>query len=425
VIVLIDDAVLPAAAHLTGPSAPAVLRAAVEAAGGRLVQAHPCHLQYRPGYDVVVRFDAQVAWKSAPPVAETLVAATTVDGPPPGTLRVEAVTPEGSTLAVGVWRWPFDPQVTGLTRAVTPTTAAEFLHGLVAGPVRLEVVAYRPTLRAVVRVVDENDDVVYVKAVPPVEVGDLVRRHEVLLDAGIRVPRVVRRDDAAGLIALTALTGPTVRELIKSGRGELPGPEQYEALYAAFAPVHLPGARHVPGRAATGQRHAAMLATVMTGPQDRRLLDRLDELLTPVSERASSRSGPTIHGDLYEAQIVTRRGEDGSPVISGLLDLDEAGPGDPFDDRASVIAHLLCRALDSTGPEQHRLEGYAGGLRRAFAQRVDLAELDRVTAGAMIGLATGPFRAQQRRWRPAVRRRLSLAERLGQRAGERTLRLAS
>jgi hypothetical protein len=90
-----------------------------------------------------------------------------------------------------------------------------------------------------------------------------------------------------------------------------------------------------------------------------------------------------------------------------------------------VIAHLLCRALDSTGPEQHRLEGYAGGLRRAFAQRVDLAELDRVTAGAMIGLATGPFRAQQRRWRPAVRRRLSLAERLGQRAGERTLRLAS
>jgi hypothetical protein len=422
---VIDDAVLPAAAHLTGPSAPAVLRAAVEAANGRLLQSRACHLQYRPGHDVVVRFDSRVAWNGGPPVAETLVAATTVGGPPPGTLPVEAVTPDGSSLAVGVWRWPFDPHVTGLECAVTPSTAADFLHGLVSGSVRLEVVAYRPTLRAVVRVVDEHEDVVYVKAVPPADVGDLMRRHERLLAGGIRVPRIVRWDASAGLIAMTALTGPTVRDLIKSGRDPLPGADQYEALYAAFAPVHLPGARLVQGRAAMGLRHAAMLATVMAAPQDQQLLDRLHDALAPVAARATARSGPTIHGDLYEAQLVTRRGEDGTPVISGLLDLDEAGPGDPFDGRATVIAHLLCRALDSTGPDRRRLDGYAGALRGAFGRRVDLAELDLVTAGALIGLATGPFRAQQRRWRPAVRRRLRLAERLCREAGERTLSIAS
>jgi hypothetical protein len=422
---VIDDALLPAAAHLTGPSARAVLGAAVEAAGGRLLESRVCHVQYRPGHDLVVRFDSRVAWNAAAPQAETLVAATTVAGPPPGTLPVEAVTADGSTLAVGVWRWPFDPYVTGLARAVTASTAADFLPGLVSGALRLEVVSYRPTLRAVVRVVDEHEDVVYVKAVPPAEVGDLVRRHDRLLGAGIRVPRIVRSDAPAGLIAMTALSGPTVRELIKSGRGQLPGADQYESLYAAFAPVQLPGARLVQGRAATGLRHAAMLATVMAAPQDRQLLDRLHDALAPVAARASSRAGPTIHGDLYEAQLVTRQGEDGSPLICGLLDLDEAGPGDPFDDRASVLAHLLCRALDRTGPERRRLEGYAGALRGAFGHRVDLAELDHVTAGALVGLATGPFRAQQRRWRPAVRRRLRLAERLCRQAGERTLSIAS
>lgn len=168
---LIDDAVLPAAAHLTGPGARRVLRAAVEAADGELGAARACYVHYRPGHDVVVRYDASVSWSGAPAVEETLVAATTSDGAPAGTLPVEAPTADGTSLVVGVWRWPFDPDITGIADAVVPSTAAHFLDGLVTGRLQLEVVAFRPMQRAVVRTVDEQGRVHYLKAVRPAPGG--------------------------------------------------------------------------------------------------------------------------------------------------------------------------------------------------------------------------------------------------------------
>jgi hypothetical protein len=424
--VLVDDAVLPAAAHLTGPHARRVLRAAVEAAGGTLGHARACHLHYRPGYDVVVRFDSRVRWNGSPPVEETLVAATTVSGPPPGTLPVEAVTPDGDTLVVGVWRWPFDPVLTGLESAVTPATVAEFLDGLSSRHPHLEVVTYRPTHRAVVRVSDDAGAVFYLKALRPGDVADVVERHRALLAGGVPVPPILRHDAARGLIAMGALSGPTIRDRIRRGDRQLPAAAQYEALFAALSRVTLKGAEAVEGRAGTALRHAAMLETVL--PAERARLRTLGGLLAPAVERAAARSGPTIHGDLYEAQLVTGRGRGRADTICGVLDLDDAGPGDPLDDRATVIAHLLSRAVDSRGEARRRALSYAAALRRDFAGTLDQAaraDLDLVTAGALVGLATGPFRTQQRTWQPAVRRRLTMAHGIAAEPGEKTLRVSS
>lgn len=418
----VDDAVLPAAAHLTGPGARRVLAAAVDVAGGRLEHARPSHLQYRPGHDVVVRFDGRVRWGDRAPVDETLVAATTMTGPPPGTMAVEATTPDGATLAVGVWRWPFDPLVTGLTDAVTPSRCGAFLAGLVDGPVHLEVVAYRPTLRAVVRVTDAAGGVVYVKALPPAEIANLVDRHERFLAAGVPVPRVLRHDLTRGLVAMTELAGPTVRTRLRSGRGPLPDAAQYDALFVSLAGAGLDG-DPLPGRAATGARHAAMLATVIPAEQAR--LDELGEILLAAGRRAAARRGSTIHGDLYEAQLVTGRGRHRAAAITGVLDLDDAGPGDPLDDRATVIAHLVERALETRGAAGRRVTSYATTLRREFATQVDPVELDLVVAGALTGLATGPFRLQRPRWARAVRRRLTIATQLATTPGESTLRIGS
>jgi hypothetical protein len=417
---LVDDHVLPAAAHLTGPGAHHVLEAAVAAAGGRLQSARACHLQYRPGHDVVVRFDGRVRWAGGAPVEETLLAATTTSGPPPGTLPVEAATPDGATLAVGVWRWPYDPLVTGLRDAVTPSSCATFLAGLVAGPVGLEVVAYRPTQRAVVRV-HGADGVVYVKVLPPDQVGALVDRHERCRAAGLPVPTILRHDPERGLVAMAELAGATIRERLRSGRGPLPAPDQYEALFAGFAAAER-GGPLLPGRAATGVRHAAMLASVL--PSERGRLADLSGHLEAAAGRAAERSGPTIHGDLYEAQLVTGRGHRAG-VITGVLDLDDAGRGDPLDDRATVIAHLVERALETGGASGSRVARYARELRAAFAAHVDPVELDLVVAGALTGLATGPFRLQRPRWARAVRRRLTIAARLASSPGERTLRIGS
>jgi hypothetical protein len=422
--VLVDDAMLPAAAHLTGPHARRVLRAAVEAAGGTLERTRACHLHYRPGHDVVVRFDSRVRWNGHPPVEETLVAATTVSGPPPGTLPVEAVTPDGDTLVVGVWRWPFDPLLAGLAEAVTPSTVAEFLTGLVSGPVDLEVVTYRPTHRAVVRVTDEAGAIFYLKVLRPADVDDVVERHRTLLAGGVPVPPILRHDPVRGLIAMGALTGPTIRDRIRRGDRRLPAAAQYETLFAALSGVMLRGAPPVDGRIATGLRHAAMLETVLPGERPR--FRRLSEQLTPAVDRAAVRSGPTIHGDLYEAQLVTGRGRGRAGTIGGVLDLDDAGPGDPLDDRATVIAHLLSRAVDTRGDVRRRVLDYAATLRRAFAGAVDApVDLDLVIAGTLVGLATGPFRTQQRNWPAAVRRRLAIAERIASRPGEKTLSISS
>lgn len=418
---LVDDDVLPAAAHLTGADARHVLAAAIHAAGGQLERARACHLQYRPGHDVVVRFDGRVRWGGEDAVDETLLAATTTSGPPPGTLPVEAATADGATLSVGVWRWPFDPLLTGLRDAVTPSSCATFLDGLATGPVRLHVVAYRPTQRAVVRVT-AADRVVYVKALPPDQVATLVDRHERFLAAGLPVPAILRHDRDRGLVAMAELPGPTIRDRLRSGRGPLPDAGQYDALFAGLAGADLGGSL-LPGRAATGVRHAAMLASVL--PSERGRLEVLAGRLGVAAARAAERSGPTIHGDLYEAQLVTGRGRHRARMITGVLDLDDAGRGDPLDDRATVIAHLVERALETGGAAGTRVARHARELRRSFATQVDPVELDLVVAGALTGLATGPFRMQRPRWAGAVRRRLAIAARLASSPGERTLRIGS
>lgn len=418
---LVQDAVLPAAAHLTGRHADRVLQAAVDAVGGRLERARACHLHYRPGRDVVVRFHSEVAWGGDAPVTETLVAATSAGGPPPGTLPVEAMTADGETLSVGVWRWPFDPVLLGLADAVTPSRVAAFLGERNHGRPQLEVLVYRPTQRAVVRSVDERGQTYYLKSVPPAELADLVERHDLLGAAGVPVPEIVRHDDDLGLMAMTPLHGLTVRDRIKRGHRSLPGPDEYERLYAAFAAAPLRRRTAPMTRTRAALHHGAMLGSVLPGERPR--LDRIDELLAPAAERADARVGPAVHGDLYEAQLVTGHGRWHAARITGVLDLDDAGPGDPLDDRATVLAHLIERVVDLPDADRHPLTNYLHTLRSSFGEHVDVAELDLVVAGVLVGLATGPFRIQRPRWQFAVRRRLALVERLASDPGLRRLRI--
>ena len=71
-------------------------------------------------------------------------------GPLPGAVPVEALDGE-QALVASVWRWPFDPLVPGLERAVTPGRSDDLVGSWVGAGPTLEVVAYRPTERAVVR----------------------------------------------------------------------------------------------------------------------------------------------------------------------------------------------------------------------------------------------------------------------------------
>lgn len=384
------DRALPAVQHLVGDSAVDVLRAPVEAAGGAIESVRAVHVQYRPGSDVVVRYSARVSWGGEPPNRETLIAASAVAGGHPGAITVTADTLDGP-LDIDVWRWPFDPVITGLETAVTPVRVGRLL-GLDHRRIDLAVIAYRPTERAVVRVTAKGTDEVisYLKAFDPNATSAIAERHEALRVAGVPAPRITGIDADEGLLVLEPLIGPTLRELIKSGGDGWVECDEFDRLADNFSQAALTSPP-LASRLTDGALHARMLSTVV--PELRRQLDGLAGRFEGATVPAAD---TTIHGDLHEAQIVVR---DGS--IVGVLDIDDAGPGAAIDDRANLIARLVFRStLDrASRPDLAR---YADRLRAASLNRFDASQLDLHTAAALVGLATGPFRVQAPGWRSDV-----------------------
>lgn len=389
----IDDPLLPAAAHLTGPGAVDLLRPAVAAEGGALVSCRTSQVQYRPESDLVVRYRCEIRRNGAI-VNDTLLAATTVGGPYPGTLPIEATTPDGTTLSVGVWRWPFDPVLAELRTIVTPPLARERVGDLVGSDLQIDVVAYRPTERAVVRLYGDRGEI-YVKVVAPTATTSLIARHRALGDAGLPVPSVLR--SGPGWIAMEALGGTTLRERLKSGTPLLPAPDRYRGMIEALSAVHLDDAAPVRSRLEDAPHHAAMLATVLPDAGD-----RLAEIIGRLSAAPVRRAVGTVHGDLHEAQLVVD--DDG---VTGLLDIDDVGCGDPLDDVATLVGHLRFRATSSADP---RVDDYALRVRDALSHQFHDADVDRHIAAVLVGLATGPFRIQQARWEATTLQVLDLIE---------------
>lgn len=410
---MIDDPLLPAARHLVGADAVELLGAAVAHAGGRIEEAAVAQVQHRPGLDLVVRYDTVVTWGHAPARRETLLAAATARGAPVGTLRLESDGLEGDGLEAGVWRYPFDPELPALEAAVTPV-----------GEDRLEVVAYRPTRRAVVRLTAADGTTTYRKVVRPREAAGLVAVHRGLAVAGLPVPAVLDADPAAGRLTLEGLGGETLRGRLLGSRTGWPPVGDVVELVEAVAHVDL-GTAVRPARLSLADAtagHARALLAIL--PDEGRRLDRLTAAVADVG-RVDPTRARTVHGDLYEAQImVTGR------RVSGLLDLDDVHLGDPLDDAAVVVGHLHLVRPDGRAHREH-LGRYRRRLRdalaEAFAPGGDRAELDRRTAAVLVGLATGSFRAQRRDWQAEARRRLTVADHVLRATGadEGTLRAAS
>lgn len=391
---LIEDPLLPAAAHLTGDDAADVLRPAVHASGGRLLACRTSQVQYRPASDLVVRYRCTIE-RGSTTIDDTVLAGTTAAGVPSGTLPIEATAPNGDRLTVGVWRWPFDPVLTALETMVTPHLAAAHLHDLVGNRPTLEVVAYRPTERAVVRATGAGRTV-YVKVVAPTVVDQLVERHTALAAAGLPVPRI--EATGHGWIAMEALEGTTLRDRLKAGVPARPPAHVYRTLVETIATVDLGGLPPVRSRLDDAPHHAAMLATVVPA-----LRGRLDDLIGRLLSSAPPATLATAHGDLHEAQLVV----DDVDVI-GLLDIDDAGPGDPLDDAGALIAHLRFRALTAGDPD---IAIAADRIRAAMCERFAPDWLDHRVAAVLVGLATGPFRLQQDGWPQSTTDVLDLAER--------------
>lgn len=405
----LDDRLLPAATHLTDERSHDVVAPAVTAAGGVLHRLDPVQVLYRPGRELVVQYQASVSWGQGAATDETLLAGTTTDGAPPGTMPVVADDPDRGALEVGVWRYPFDPELPGLAGAVVAAEVSALLGS--TQPPRLTVVSYRPCRRAVVRAAWDDHEV-YVKVIRPEGTAALVERHRRLLAAGLPVPEVLAVDPDRGLVALHALPGADLRAaLLGPTARPLPGGDALADLVAQIAAVDLgdAAAEARPTLVEAAPRHAAMLRLVAP-----HLGERLDVLLDLITAGAPAGVEPavrTVHGDLHEAQLRI----DGDGRIVGLLDVDDAGPGEPLDDLARAIGHLVTLTVlaepGSAPGVLARLRAHTDRVTVQVATRADPTELRRRVGASLIGLATGPFRSQSPGWEYDVGRLLEAAER--------------
>lgn len=366
-------------ARATGPAAHAALRAVMggaEAVSWRVRQVH-----HRPGRSTTATWEVRLR-DGAGERVEVLG------------VRVLAGEP-----APQVWRFPDDPDLPGLAAATQegPVRALLARCGLDPGPVELRVRGYRPGRRAVVEVRTPAVRV-FVKVVRPSAVAPLAERHRLLCAAGVPVPQVVCAQDD-GRLVLGALTGTSLRARLREGADPVPtGPEVVELLDLLPAAVCA-----LPRRASWSddvRAHAAVTAGAL--PDEAERCRHLAE-----GVRAAVHDDVPevpVHGDLYDAQLLLSGGR-----ISGLLDVDTAGPGRRADDLACLLGHadVLAQAEPAHAATTLAL---VGRWLAAVDRSVDPADLRARTAGVVVSLATGPHRVQAAGWQGLTRARLDLAE---------------
>lgn len=384
----------PALDLLLGPHAPDVLTAALAEYGGELEHLQPGHVNVRPSGAATVMYWAAVRRADGTRTTEIL-AATTGSRIPAGA-AVVAGEHLGEPVEVGIWRWPQDPALPALA-AASDVGALRHL-GLSATDVSdVRVRAYRPARRAVLEVHDGRRTW-FLKVLRPSAVAQVRARHD-LASPHLPVPPVAAFT-ADGLIALPEAPGTPLRNVLADG-GDVPAPDALEALLDAL-PADLTAMPRRRSHLQLVDENAAALRWAAAGEPD--VLAELAELVAALHtvEQEAGAVVP-VHGDFYEGQLLTQGAR-----ITGLVDLDTAGPGERIDEWAMLIAHLSGLDLED---RWHPTAGrYANEVLAHADRRVSPRQLRQRTAAALLGLATGPFRIQHPQWREHTVARLELAK---------------
>lgn len=383
----VQDPELPVVATLLGEPVPGPIMAVVDMAGGRVVNCYPIQVTWWPGSSISVRYRTTIQEGEMAGIQDLVAVA--------GRIPDAAAIVDSGTDRIGVWRVPYDPALPGLPAAVDNRRARQLLIDLGAedGPVQTRLRAYRPGRRAVVSV--EGQRGLYLKLVRPKKIEALHEDHK-RLPEGLPVPRSLGYSRDLGLMALQAMPGRTLRDVLEDPSGELPEPAAVADLLLSLpAP---PSGRERQSIIERVPELAEMVRRIVPGESES--IDRFLELL---GEEDIDDLGP-VHGDFYEAQLLVENGS-----VVGLLDVDTYGMGRRGDDPGVMLGHLALWQTMSSQPQ--RVVDYARSLLNVWDRIYDPSDIRRRAAATLFTLASGPFRVQTADWPGETANRITLAHR--------------
>lgn len=253
---------------------------------------------------------------------------------------VELVDASGRRLTA--WAYPQDPALPSLPAVSYPEAAGVVLSkfGIAAEGAKLRMEAYRPGKRAVLRV-ETATDRWFAKVVHPSLASSIHDLHERFRAAGVPVPRSLGFSEA-GLVLLGELPGvPAIDVFDRIDRAQFARGLDELTQHIASVPVSI-GARESLARRVDWYAERMHETAPLFGRQTARLA-------RSVAEHYGATPQPrpvTIHGDLHLGQIFV----DGTApsTVTGILDIDTAGLGDPADDRGALFGHVVVSAIERT-----------------------------------------------------------------------------
>ena len=366
-------------ALLTSPEAAELLQAALTGDPEVVLPGFTAELDdlhYRPGSEVTAIYTVSFDTPDGHLVEHLLATTADVSG------KVATLSRGGITLRV--WRHPSDPRLPGLARACDPATVLGWLSAAEprlreAGALHLELLAYRPLRRAVLRATVDGEHF-YLKVMRPGYDDRLATRQNLLAGAGLTVGLLAR--PAPGILISPSIAGRSLaHQLVAWQRNQagLPAPQDLIGLLD-----RLPGAvRALPQRSSWSQNIDFHAATARQQLPDE--TGRIDAAAAAIVDiLGQGRHGPVVptHGDFYEANIFM----DGDALR--FIDIDSVGPGLREDDLACCLAHLaVLPSLDRNA--YPRIPEVLDAWQHAFEQQVDAIDLRARVAGVLISLISG------------------------------------
>lgn len=381
------------------------LQLALETSGVQLADWKLLSIHHRPNAGITGIYEASYVDGSGKTGAGYLCA-TTASVPDTTTPAVRLRSAGPGVPALTLWQHPHDPLLPGLGWACDPEAVAAEVFGRPTAEAQLRTVSYRPLRRAVISAVCGEAEI-FLKVVRAGHAEQMYRRHHMLAEAGIPVPQPCA-EPVHDVVALHQLPGtPLANELMANGAAAL-DPRSLITLLR-----RLPHeAMTLPARPAWATKacdYAQAAAAALPTERDR----VMNVAAQIVGLLPDTDPGPVVpsHGDFYEANLLVDGGE-----ITGLLDVDAAGPGLLVDDLACFIGHLA--VLPAVDARYIHIPVTLKRFLGVFDSEVDPAGLRIRAAGVALSLIAGAKRTGGADWSTDALGRLAAAENLAAAAVE-------